>query len=632
QGSDGDFLKGQGFAYARYVHSRFPGFGASWSAWVADVEVNRVSGEVHVRRVVVGHDAGTIVNPAGAVHQVHGNVVQTTSRALKERVPLDAAGAPGAREWGAYPILSFREVPVIEVVTMPRQGEPPLGIGEASSVPGTAAIANAIFDATGVRFREPPFTPEVVRAALGVAAPPSPRQALAAPSGSRSTPALASPSMREVPVAAPRRRRRAWGIAGALVTGALGMAAAFVGYRPALAPVAPPDPSLFTAAALERGRDVAAAGNCAVCHTAPGGVTNAGGRAMETPFGTIVTTNLTPDPETGIGRWSYPAFARAMREGISRDGRHLYPAFPYTAFTKLSDDDLLALYAYLMSEPAVRHAVAATDLPLPYRRAAMPLWNALHLDPGAYVPDPARSAQWNHGAYLVDGAGHCGACHTPRGALGAERSSDAYLAGAMVEGWEAPALTARSPAPVPWTEDELFAYLRHGHTREHGSVAGPMAPVVRDLASLPESDVRAIATYLASFHAPAGDTAAIARTLAETSRASPVDSPAARLFTGACGACHHGGDGPVLLGRNLPLAHYTSLHSDRPDNLLRAILEGVREPATAEIGFMPAFRDALSDRQVAVLAAYLRARFAPGTPPWPDLPSAAARVRAHPTR
>ncbi|MCC7038710.1 MAG: molybdopterin-dependent oxidoreductase [Burkholderiales bacterium] len=620
QGSDGNILKGQGFAYARYVHSRFPGFGASWTAWVADVEVDRVSGEVQVRRVVVGQDAGAIINPAGAVHQVHGNVVQTTSRALKEQVPLDARGAPEAREWGAYPILSFREVPVIEVVTMPRQGEPPLGIGEASSVPGTAAIANAIFDAIGVRLREPPFTPETVRAALGVATPAAAAPALAAP---------AVPTGSITPVR--RRRRGAWSVAAALVAGALGMAGALLGWRPALAPVGASDPSLFTAAALSRGREVAAAGNCAVCHTAPGGVTNAGGRTMATPFGTLVTTNLTPDPDTGLGRWSYAAFARAMREGISRDGRHLYPAFPYTAFTRLSDDDLLALYAYLMAQPPVRNEVAKVDLPFPYGRPAIAIWNALFLDPGAYAPDPTRGAAWNRGAYLVEAAGHCGACHTPRGALGAERGGGAYLAGAMVEGWEAPPLTAASHAPVPWTEDEFFRYLRDGHTREHGSVAGPMAPIVRDLASLPETDVRAIATYLASLHGPAGDTAAVARSLAQASRGIAVDSEAARLFDGACGACHHGGDGPVLVGRNLPLAHYSSLHSTRPDNLLRVILEGVRDPATAQIGFMPAFHDALSDRQVALVAAYLRARFAPDKPAWPDLESAVARIRAHPT-
>ena len=145
---------GQGVAYARYVHSKWPGFGAAWSAWVADVEVNRVTGEVHVKRVVVGQDAGLMVNPAGVQHQVHGNVMQTTSRALKERVRVDpSTNVVASREWGSYPILSFREVPVIEVMTMPRPGEPPLGAGESSSVPGTAAIANAIFDATGVRFR-----------------------------------------------------------------------------------------------------------------------------------------------------------------------------------------------------------------------------------------------------------------------------------------------------------------------------------------------------------------------------------------------------------------------------------------------------------------------------------------------
>ncbi|RIX74797.1 xanthine dehydrogenase family protein molybdopterin-binding subunit, partial [Acidovorax cavernicola] len=182
-GEGGDILFGQGFAYARYIHSKWPGFGAAWAAWVADVEVNRKTGEVHVRRVVVGHDAGLMINPAGVEHQVHGNVIQTTSRALKEQVqfapqqPGEARGGaqlPGvlpsgvvaSREWGSYPIINFRDVPVIEVMHMPRPGEPSLGAGESSSVPGTAAIANAIFDATGVRFRAPPFTPETVLAEL----------------------------------------------------------------------------------------------------------------------------------------------------------------------------------------------------------------------------------------------------------------------------------------------------------------------------------------------------------------------------------------------------------------------------------------------------------------------------------
>ncbi|HEX7934788.1 MAG TPA: molybdopterin cofactor-binding domain-containing protein, partial [Paraburkholderia sp.] len=163
--ADGDIARGRGIAYARYVHSKFPGFGAAWCAWVADVEVNRKSGELAVTRVVVGQDTGTMINPDGVRHQIHGNVIQATSRALKERVTF-GENAVTSQEWGAYPILTFREVPMIDVVMMPRHGEPPMGAGESASLPGAAAIANALYDATGVRFRRPPFTPETIRAAL----------------------------------------------------------------------------------------------------------------------------------------------------------------------------------------------------------------------------------------------------------------------------------------------------------------------------------------------------------------------------------------------------------------------------------------------------------------------------------
>jgi nicotinate dehydrogenase subunit B len=369
-GPGGDILFGQGFAYARYVHSKWPGFGAAWSAWVADVEVNRKTGEVHVRRVVVGHDAGLMVNPAGVEHQIHGNVIQTTSRALKERVQfapqsvsegevlpgMRPSGVVASREWGSYPIINFREVPVIEVMHMQRPGEPPLGAGESSSVPGTAAIANAIFDATGVRFRAPPFTAEVVLAALNplpppIAAPPQP-----SPKRGKS----------ELPATAPWPRRNGlWVSAGALVVGAVGVIAGLLGWRSTIAPVALSAP-VYSEATIERGRTLAALGDCAVCHTASGGTPNAGGRPMATPFGTISTTNLTPDADTGLGRWSFSAFQRAMREGISRDGHHLYPAFPYTAFAKTSDDDLQALYAYFMSLPAVSAETPKAQLTFPF--------------------------------------------------------------------------------------------------------------------------------------------------------------------------------------------------------------------------------------------------------------------------
>ena len=619
------WLRGQGVAYARYVHSKWPGFGAAWSAWVADVDVHRTSGEVHVRRVVVGHDAGMMINPAGIRHQVHGNVVQATSRALREQVRIDPVrNIVGAREWGSYPILSFRDVPVIEVMNMPRPDEPPLGVGESASVPGAAAIANAIFDATGIRFRNPPFTAEVVRAAL---------HPLGAPGAGRNGACAGAAAVAAAPVPAdapwPKSRSR-WAKAVALAAGVVGIGLTAFGWPRAIAPIARPLQSIYTAEVLERGRQLAAAGNCATCHTAAEGERYAGGRPMETPFGTIHATNLTPDVETGIGAWSFSAFQRAMREGISRDGHRLYPAFPYTAFTRMTDDDLTALYAWLMTQPAVRAQTPPNTLAFPFNlRPLLSAWTALFLTPG---PAPAS---WQRGEYLVNALGHCGACHTDRNLLGAEREGSAFLGGALIKGWEAPPLTAASHAPVPWTADSLYQYLRAGYSAQHGSASGPMAAVVRELATLPDADIRAMATYLASFQAPAGEAAVVAAADAAIARGQAVaprlTGSAQRMFDQACGACHHDGDGPQLLGVNIPLALNSNLHSDHPDNLLRAILEGVREPAAAAIGFMPAFAAAFDDAQIVSLAAWMRARFAPERPPWNDLPGAVARLRAEPS-
>jgi len=645
-GAGGDILFGQGVAYARYKHSKWPGFGAAWAAWVADVEVNRITGEVHVRRVVVGHDAGLVVNPAGVAHQVHGNVIQTTSRALKEQVrfaPPPMSGAalatlvPGvtpsgtvmSQEWGSYPILHFREVPVIEVLLMPRPGEPVLGAGESASVPGTAAIANAIFDATGVRFRSPPFTPETVRAALNP---------LPAPAASASPPVpvnlpLPCPSKDDSRLARapwPPRRSR-WAGAAALVVGGLGAIAGVLGWRSVIAPVSLSAP-VYTQATIERGRVLAAVGDCAVCHTAAGGIANAGGRAMATPFGTLYSTNLTPDPETGLGRWSFSAFQRAMREGISRDGHRLYPAFPYTAFAKTSDDDLTAVYAYLMAQPAVRAETPASELKFPFSvRPLMGFWNAMFHDASPYRQVATQTAEWNRGAYLVNGLGHCGACHTPRNALGAEQSGSAWLSGAMVDGWEAPALRGGASA-VPWNADELYRYLRNGHTQHHGIAGGPMADVVRELAAVPDADIGAMATYIASFNpvVSSADAALQAVRVVATAAAGqgPLLGPAQRMFDSACASCHHDGDGPTLLGVNTPLALNSNLTSARPDNLLRTILDGLREPASRDIGFMPAFREALDDVQITELAGYMRARFAPQQTAWTDLAAQVASVRA----
>jgi nicotinate dehydrogenase subunit B len=359
------------------------------------------------------------------------------------------------------------------------------------------------------------------------------------------------------------------------------------------------------------------------------GVVNAGGRPIETPFGTVFSTNITPDVETGIGAWSYPAFERAMREGIHRDGKQLYPAFPYTHFAKTDDADLQALYAYLMAQPAVRAEAPKNTLAFPFNvRPLMAGWNALFHRPMPFEAVASQSTTWNRGAYLVEGLGHCGACHSPRNALGAEKAG-AYLAGGFAEGWEAPALTSLSQAPIPWSEDELFAYLRSGESRFHGVAAGPMAPVVKELAALPDQDIRAMAVYLASFNAkPAGkpEQEALATSL-ETLTRTAVGSPVgARLYEGACAVCHAVGGAP-LFGSRPSLALNSNLHSAVPDNLIQVILHGIASPASGDLGYMPGFKDSFSNSQLAELVGYLRQQFAPDKPAWTDLPAAVGRIR-----
>ena len=611
---DGDWLRGRGFAYAVYVHGKFPGTAAAWSAWVADVAVNRASGEVAVERIVVGQDSGLMINPAGVEHQIHGNVVQSTSRVLHEAVPFEG-GLPAARDWGAYPILTFAQLPAIDVVTMDRPEEPPLGVGESASVPSAAAIANAIFDATGVRFRKPPFTAERVRAALN----PLPGREAAGPAAAK-------------PTARRRWRPRlapALLAAGAATLGAL--AAACLPLRSAIPAVPRPDPAAFSAATIARGRLAAALGGCAVCHAGPSGTGLAGGRAIHTPFGTVFASNISPDAEAGIGAWSYPAFARAMQEGVSRDGRNLYPAHPYTSFARAPEAEIQALYAFLMAEPAEAQRPPPTRLAAPFgERRLMRLWNWLFLRGGPPAPDPARSAAWNRGRDLVEGLGHCSACHSPRNALGAERGGGLHLAGGTVDGWDAPALAGLAAAPVPWTADALHAYLSTGHDPAHGVAAGPMAAVVRSLAALPDADRRAMADYLASLQAPAPEPPeARAAALLAAAAAEPVDAPAMglQIYRGACATCHEA-DGPTLFGVRPSLALNGNLHAARPDNLVRVVLEGLMDPALPDLGTMPAFGRVYSDRQMVDLLRYLRARFAPGAPPWPDLDATVARVRA----
>jgi nicotinate dehydrogenase subunit B len=619
--AENDIVRGRGFAYALYVHGKFPGYGAAWSAWIADVAVNKATGDVSVTRVVAGQDSGLMINPEGVRHQIHGNVIQSTSRALMEEVSFDRTSV-ASREWGAYPIITFPDLPKIDVLMLPRQDQPPLGVGESASVPSAAAIANAIFDATGVRFRELPFTPDRILRGLG-GKQRATRDALPLAAPRRSAP----PDAWQNPFAS---RRGAFAGIAALCAAAVGIAAAVLPWR-SIATIARPDASVYSEATIVRGRQLAALGDCAVCHTEANGVINAGGRAIETPFGTIYSTNITPDVETGIGSWSYPAFERSMREGIHRDGRHLYPAFPYTHFARTSDADLQALYAYLMAQAPVRADNRKTTLAFPFNwRPLMAGWNALFHRPGLFEADATRSAIWNRGAYLVEGLGHCAACHSPRNALGAEKANS-YLAGGFAEGWEAPPLTSLSQAPIPWSEDELYAYLRSGESRFHGVAAGPMAPVVKELASLPDQDIRAMAVYLASFNHSAvsnpaeGELAARLETLTGT-RAVSASPPGARLYEGACAVCHRVGGAP-LFGSRPSLALNSNLHSTVPDNLIQVILHGIASPVSSHLGYMPGFKDSMTDDQLAELVSYLRQQFAPEKPPWAGVTEAVGRAR-----
>jgi nicotinate dehydrogenase subunit B len=256
-------------------------------------------------------------------------------------------------------------------------------------------------------------------------------------------------------------------------------------------------------------------------------------------------------------------------------------------------------------------------------------WNLLFNRADSITLDPSRSAEWNRGRYLVDSLGHCGACHTPRNLLGAEKGSTSYLAGGIAEGWDAPALTKLSIAPMPWSEEALFNYLRTGASPNHGVAAGPMAPVIEELKILPDNEIRAMAIYLASLNQSLSTAQAATRRedviAASSTAAHPPTSAAARLFDGACAVCHELGRGPMQFYQGPPLGLYTNLHLERPDNFLQVVLHGIQHSAH---GAMPGFSTGLDDQQIVDLARYARNRFAPGKAPWANIEESVRRLRA----
>jgi mono/diheme cytochrome c family protein len=404
----------------------------------------------------------------------------------------------------------------------------------------------------------------------------------------------------------------------ALVIG--GAVAAFaIAWRPAIAAIDPPTPPSFDTVLVKRGRDLAAIGNCNDCHTARGGKDFAGGLPVPTPFGTIYSSNITPDAETGIGRWPEAAFRRAMRSGVDRDGRHLYPTFPYDHFTNVTDEDDRALYAYLMTRQPVHAPARANQLAFPLdQRFVIAGWKLLFLHGDTYRPDAAKSAEWNRGAYLVEGLAHCGACHTPRNALGAERAS-APFAGGDVEDWHAYAINAQSPAPVPWDADALFAYLRDGWHPDHGVARGPMAQVVSNLSSARDSDIRAIATYMAGvFGAPTPDRKrrgeeVLAQVKSASVPAAKTAAVGAAIYAAACASCHET-DRPLPYG-GVNLALSTAISGPDARNAANIVLSGVRAVEGERSPIMPGFAASMNDNQVAALLNYLRSRFS-NQPAW----------------
>lgn len=433
-------------------------------------------------------------------------------------------------------------------------------------------------------------------------------------------------------------RRRASLLIAALAALLVAGAFAWANRHPELAVIDPPDAGTFDTAILRKGEALAGIGACEVCHTSERGEPFAGGRALPTPFGIVYSTNITPEVATGIGAWSKEAFRRAMHEGVDRRGRHLYPAFPYDHFTKVTDEDVDAIYAFLMTREPVPYEAPDHELAFPFNvRMLLAGWKLLFLETGRFEPDAGRDEEWNRGAYLAEGLGHCGACHTPRNPFGALEKGAAY-AGGDVEGWHAPALNARSPTPIPWSQEQLVDYLFDGWEEAHGIAAGPMAPVVNHLYDQSEDDVFAIAAYFASRQPPPLSDAQREAVLAGASALDWEKNPAWRpaktpddpsllrgmeAYADQCANCHRQGsrDAPV------PLALTTTVNAPDPRNVIHIVFDGIRPPRGALQRSMPEFGASISDDDIVDLLKYLRWHFT-DRPPWENIARHVAAKRA----
>ncbi|GGY71059.1 cytochrome c [Marinobacter zhanjiangensis] len=385
-----------------------------------------------------------------------------------------------------------------------------------------------------------------------------------------------------------------------------------IAWESSVDPVDPPASDQFSQQQIDRGEVISGLGNCQTCHTTDPEQPYAGGLAMPTPFGTIYTTNITPDPETGIGQWSQEAFARAMREGVDRSGSHLFPAFPYTHFTKMTDEDVADLYAYVMTREPIRTEAPENTLEFPFNiRMLQAGWKLLFFDEGRYQAEDSMSDEWNRGAYLAEGLGHCSACHSPRNQFGAEDKGQAWE-GTVVNGWYAPALNESNLSPVDWTTDDAHAYLREGASPFHGVAIGSMADVVHaGLGKAPDEDVRGLAVWLSDLAGAAdGEQAGSQATAAIKSAQAqlgpdPNMSQGERIYAYACASCHY--NDPASPNAMRPdMSLNSAVTAPDPVNLIRATLHGVSQEDGIPQVMMPGFASALSDQEIASLLGFLR--------------------------
>ena len=372
-------------------------------------------------------------------------------------------------------------------------------------------------------------------------------------------------------------------------------------------------------ALVARGAYLAKAGDCIACHTAPRGKPLAGGLPMTTPLGAIYTTNITPDPDTGIGRYTEEDFARALREGVAKDGHNLYPAMPYPSYAKINDEDMHALYAYFMhGVTPVKEANREPEMKWPLNmRWPLKLWNAVFLDKGAYQNKPGKDVAWNRGAYLIQGLGHCGSCHTPRGIAfqekGLDETSSAYLTGSVLDNWFASNLTGEHNTGLGrWTEQDVATFLKTG-ANAHASAFGSMTSVINNSTQeLTDADIAAMARYLKSLPASGGNGGApysydAKATRVSLTRPAATDS-GARVYTAYCLHCH-GVDGRGFAPMLAPLAGNPNLLEKDASSLINVTLNGTENLVLQGVPApypMPRYAPVLSDQQIADVLTFIR--------------------------